>query len=285
MAAAIEIRHVSKHFRLYHEHYSSLKERMIHFGRIPYEDFFALDDIDFDDRGGHDRRHPRSQRVGQVDAAEVRRRDPAAQRGRDRHARPAGRAARARRRLPPGADRPREHLHERVDPRALEARHHDGVRRDRRLRRAREVHRHAGAALLVGHVRPARVRGRGQRRSRHPARRRGALGRRRGVPTQVPRARDAVPARGPHDPVRHPRRRPRPPDLRPRDRARPRRDGRRHAARRSGANVPRDAAAIGARRSHGRGGRGGRGRGRSRGHRRPADRRTAARWPRRRRTA
>jgi ABC-2 type transport system ATP-binding protein len=48
MVAAIEIRHVSKRFRLYHEHYSSLKERMIHFGRIPYEDFVALDDIDLD---------------------------------------------------------------------------------------------------------------------------------------------------------------------------------------------------------------------------------------------
>ncbi len=48
MAAAIQIRHVSKTFRLYHEHYSSLKERMIHFGRIPYEDFVALDDIDID---------------------------------------------------------------------------------------------------------------------------------------------------------------------------------------------------------------------------------------------
>ena len=46
MPAAIEIRHVSKHFRLYHEHYGSLKERMIHFGRIPFEDFIALDDID-----------------------------------------------------------------------------------------------------------------------------------------------------------------------------------------------------------------------------------------------
>jgi len=46
MVAAIEVRHVSKRFRLYHEHYSSLKERMIHLGRIPYEDFVALDDID-----------------------------------------------------------------------------------------------------------------------------------------------------------------------------------------------------------------------------------------------
>jgi ABC-2 type transport system ATP-binding protein len=48
MVAAIEIRHVSKRFRLYHEHYSSLKEKMIHFGRVPYEDFVALDDIDID---------------------------------------------------------------------------------------------------------------------------------------------------------------------------------------------------------------------------------------------
>jgi ABC-2 type transport system ATP-binding protein len=48
VGAAIEIRDVSKKFRLYHEHYSSLKERVIHFGRIPYEPFMALTDIDFD---------------------------------------------------------------------------------------------------------------------------------------------------------------------------------------------------------------------------------------------
>jgi len=40
MAAAIEVRAVSKRFRLYHERYSSLKERAIHFGRIPHEDPF-----------------------------------------------------------------------------------------------------------------------------------------------------------------------------------------------------------------------------------------------------
>jgi ABC-2 type transport system ATP-binding protein len=44
---AIEIRGVSKHFRLYHEHYSTLKERFIHFGRTPYEEFWALKDINF----------------------------------------------------------------------------------------------------------------------------------------------------------------------------------------------------------------------------------------------
>ncbi len=48
MAPAIEVRHVSKRFRLSHERYSSLKERVIHFGRVPYEDFWAVRDIDLD---------------------------------------------------------------------------------------------------------------------------------------------------------------------------------------------------------------------------------------------
>jgi ABC-type polysaccharide/polyol phosphate transport system ATPase subunit len=48
MAAAIEVRAVSKRFRLYHERYSSLKERAIHFGRIPHEDFWAIRDADFE---------------------------------------------------------------------------------------------------------------------------------------------------------------------------------------------------------------------------------------------
>jgi ABC-2 type transport system ATP-binding protein len=48
VGAAIEVKGVSKQFRLYHEHYTSLKERVIHFGRIPYEPFWALQDIDFE---------------------------------------------------------------------------------------------------------------------------------------------------------------------------------------------------------------------------------------------
>lgn len=48
MPAAIEIDSVSKHFRLYHEKYTSLKERVIHLNRIPYEEFWALKDISFD---------------------------------------------------------------------------------------------------------------------------------------------------------------------------------------------------------------------------------------------
>src|SRR6476661_4670637 len=52
MAAAIEVRSISKQFKLYHEHYTSLKERVIHYGRIPYEPFMALEDIDFDVEAG-----------------------------------------------------------------------------------------------------------------------------------------------------------------------------------------------------------------------------------------
>ncbi len=48
MGAAIEVRDVSKRFRLYHERYSSLKERAMHFGRIPFEDFWAARDISFE---------------------------------------------------------------------------------------------------------------------------------------------------------------------------------------------------------------------------------------------
>jgi ABC-2 type transport system ATP-binding protein len=45
--AAIEVQHVSKHFRLYHERYGSLKERALHFGHIPFDDFQALSDVSF----------------------------------------------------------------------------------------------------------------------------------------------------------------------------------------------------------------------------------------------
>src|SRR5262249_32979332 len=50
MTAAISVQGVSKRFRLYHEHYGSLKERAIHFGRVPYEDFWALSEngLDFE---------------------------------------------------------------------------------------------------------------------------------------------------------------------------------------------------------------------------------------------
>lgn len=46
--AAIEVRGVSKRFRLSSDKYQSLKERMIHFGRGTHTDFWALRDVDLD---------------------------------------------------------------------------------------------------------------------------------------------------------------------------------------------------------------------------------------------
>ncbi len=48
MSTAIEIEHVTKRFRLYKEKLQSAKERIIRFGRVPYEDFYALNDVSFD---------------------------------------------------------------------------------------------------------------------------------------------------------------------------------------------------------------------------------------------
>jgi len=48
LATAVGITGVSKRFRLYHEKYTSLKERAIHLGRVPFEEFWALRDVDLD---------------------------------------------------------------------------------------------------------------------------------------------------------------------------------------------------------------------------------------------
>ena len=75
MGAAIEIVGVSKRFKLNHERADSLKERVVKLRkRSTHEDFWALRDIDLARRPGRDRRPARPQRLGQVDAAEVRRR-------------------------------------------------------------------------------------------------------------------------------------------------------------------------------------------------------------------
>ncbi len=49
---AVDVQQVSKRFRLYHEKYTSLKERLIHAGRIPYEDLWALRDVSFEVKEG-----------------------------------------------------------------------------------------------------------------------------------------------------------------------------------------------------------------------------------------
>ncbi len=48
MTVAIGIEGVSKRFRLYHESFSSLKDRVLHLGKIPYDDFWALRGIDLE---------------------------------------------------------------------------------------------------------------------------------------------------------------------------------------------------------------------------------------------
>ena len=136
------------------------------------------------------------QRRRQDDAAEGARPDHAADVRRLAHARARRGAARRRHRLPPRADRPREHLPERRDPRHVAARRRPPLRRDRRLRGSRALPRHAAQALLVGDVPAPRVRGRGARRAGHRDRRRGARDRRRAVPREVPREDVRVRAEG-----------------------------------------------------------------------------------------
>jgi ABC-2 type transport system ATP-binding protein len=53
MSYAVEIQHLSKRFRLYQEKYSSLKERVVHAGHIPYDEFWALHDVDVAFESGH----------------------------------------------------------------------------------------------------------------------------------------------------------------------------------------------------------------------------------------
>jgi len=47
-APAVTIERLSKRFKLSHERYPSLKERMIHLGQVPHEPFWALQDIDLE---------------------------------------------------------------------------------------------------------------------------------------------------------------------------------------------------------------------------------------------
>ncbi|MGD0391466.1 MAG: ABC transporter ATP-binding protein [Acidimicrobiales bacterium] len=48
MGVAIEIKDISKQFRLYSEKHTSLKERVIHGGKMPFTPFWALQDVNVD---------------------------------------------------------------------------------------------------------------------------------------------------------------------------------------------------------------------------------------------
>ena len=119
--------------------------------------------------------------------------------------RPGRLAAGGRHRLPPRADRPREHLPERRDPGDEQGRDRPQVRRDRRLLGDRAVPGHAGEALLLGDVRAAGLRRGGAPGAGDPDRRRGAGRRRLRVPEEVP-GQDAGRGhrRRPDHPVRQP---------------------------------------------------------------------------------
>jgi ABC-2 type transport system ATP-binding protein len=45
---AVDIQHISKRFRLYEAKYTSLKERVIHAGKVPFRELWALDDVAFE---------------------------------------------------------------------------------------------------------------------------------------------------------------------------------------------------------------------------------------------
>ena len=96
--------------------------------------------------------------------------------------------ARGRHRLPPRAHRAARTSTSTAPILGMtRERDHAQVRRDRRVLGRRDVHRHAGEALLERHVRPARLLRRRASRARDPARRRGARRRRRRVPAPLPR--------------------------------------------------------------------------------------------------
>ena len=194
---AIEVDDVAKRFRLVHERNSTLKATVFSgFRRTVHEDFWALDDVSLRGPGGHDLRPHRPQRLGQEHAAQVH----------GPHLPPRPRLHRDRGRMsallelgagfhPELSGRENVYLNGSILG-LSEQRGRPALRRDRRVRRARAVHRHPGEELLVGHVRAARVRGGHQRRARRAARRRGARRRRRELPAAVPREVRRPPPRG-----------------------------------------------------------------------------------------
>jgi len=47
-SVAVSVEDVSKRFRLYHRKYQSVKERILHMGNTPYDDFWALKDVNLE---------------------------------------------------------------------------------------------------------------------------------------------------------------------------------------------------------------------------------------------
>ena len=198
MPTAIKAEGLAKQYRL-GEHqaaYGTLRESLAHAGRRltrqehrhEAEEIWALEDVCFEVAAGRGARGHRTERRREVDAAQ----DPDADHDADGG---TGRDPGTRRSLlevgtgfhPELTGRENIYLNGAIlgmKRREIDA----ALRRDRRVLGRREVHRHAGEALLERHVRAARVRRRRAPRARDPARRRGARRRRRRVPAALPRA-------------------------------------------------------------------------------------------------
>ena len=157
-APAIVVDDVSKMFRLYHDRNQSLKAAVMRGRRARYEEFLALDGRVARGRAGHHLRADRRERLGQEHAVEVHGPHPAARPG---HASQVNGKISALLELGAGFHPElsgKENVYLNGAILGLGSKQIDQrVRRHRRVRRAREVHRHAGEELLVGHVRAPRA--------------------------------------------------------------------------------------------------------------------------------
>ena len=136
---AISVRGVSKAYTIRHqeEHHITLAEQLLHRARHPLsrqerETFWALEDVELRRAQGRGARRDRPQRRGQEHAAEGPVADHATDQGRGAALRARREPARGRHRLPSRADRPRERLSQRRDPRDADQGDRSPLRRDRR---------------------------------------------------------------------------------------------------------------------------------------------------------